>query len=154
MCIAHAFHSLWHLSIWCLEMAIQRCLLCHTPWIFFFPWMLRLLVVVLLLNCVWPFCNPLGCSPPDFFPWNFPGKNIRGLPFPSPGDLPTQRLNPCLLLWQVDSLPLSHQGSPQNQGPFLVSTKVMPHKKSSFSWRYRGLNPGPRACEAWNLCCW
>jgi len=23
-----------------------------------------------------------------------------------------QGLNPCLLLWQVDSLPLSHQGSP------------------------------------------
>ena len=31
-----------------------------------------------------------------------------GLPFPSPGDLS----NPCLLNWQVDSLPLSHQGSP------------------------------------------
>ena len=35
-----------------------------------------------------------------------------GLPFPPPGDLPTQGLNPSLLHWQVDSLPLSHQGSP------------------------------------------
>ena len=28
------------------------------------------------------------------------------------GVFPDQRSNPCLLLWQVDSLPLSHQGSP------------------------------------------
>ena len=35
-----------------------------------------------------------------------------GLPLPSPGDLPNQELNPCLLHWQADSLLLSHQGSP------------------------------------------
>ena len=29
--------------------------------------------------------------------------------FPSPGDLPDQGSNPCLLHWQDDSLPLSHQ---------------------------------------------
>ena len=37
-----------------------------------------------------------------------------GLPFPSPGDLPTQGPNPCLwclLHWQADSLPLCHLGS-------------------------------------------
>ena len=37
-----------------------------------------------------------------------------GLPFPSLGIFPTQGLNLCLLClqyWQVDSLPLSHQGS-------------------------------------------
>ena len=28
------------------------------------------------------------------------------------GIFPDQGLNPCLLPWQVDSLPLSHQGSP------------------------------------------
>ena len=28
------------------------------------------------------------------------------------GIFPDQRSNPCLLHWQVDSLPLSHQGSP------------------------------------------
>jgi len=32
-----------------------------------------------------------------------------GLPFPSPGDLPTQGSNPCLLHWKADSLPLSYQ---------------------------------------------
>ena len=35
-----------------------------------------------------------------------------GLPFPTPGDLPTQGLNLRLLHWQADSLSLSHLGSP------------------------------------------
>ena len=35
-----------------------------------------------------------------------------GLPFPPPRDLPNQRSNLSLLHWQVDSLPLSHLGSP------------------------------------------
>ena len=34
------------------------------------------------------------------------------LPLPSPGDLPIQGLNPCLLHGQVDSLPLTRQGNP------------------------------------------
>ena len=32
-----------------------------------------------------------------------------GLPFPSPGDLPTQESNPGLLYWQADSLSLRFQ---------------------------------------------
>ena len=35
-----------------------------------------------------------------------------GLPFPSPGDLPTQESNSRLLHRQADSLPLSHLGNP------------------------------------------
>ena len=38
----------------------------------------------------------------------------RGLPFPSPGNFPSQELNLCLLYflhWQEDSLPLTHLGS-------------------------------------------
>jgi len=35
-----------------------------------------------------------------------------GLPFPSPEDFIDQGWNPRLPHWQVDSLPLSHQGSP------------------------------------------
>ena len=34
-----------------------------------------------------------------------------GLPFPSPGTLPHQGLNPHLLHWSVDSSLLIHQGS-------------------------------------------
>ena len=36
------------------------------------------------------------------------------MPFPSPGDLPNPGIKPEILHWQVDSLPLSHQGSPYN----------------------------------------
>ena len=35
-----------------------------------------------------------------------------GLPFPSPGDLPDPGIKPLSSAFQVDSLPLSHQGSP------------------------------------------
>ena len=37
-----------------------------------------------------------------------------GLPFPFPGDLPDRGSNPCVWHSQVDSLPLSHQGSPKD----------------------------------------
>ena len=46
-------------------------------------------------------------------PWNFPGKNTgMGCHFLLQGIFPTQGVNPCLLYWQVDSLPLCHLGSP------------------------------------------
>ena len=35
-----------------------------------------------------------------------------GLPFPSPGDLPHPGIETVSPAWQVDSLPLSHLGSP------------------------------------------
>ena len=47
-----------------------------------------------------------------------------GLPFPSPGDLPNQGLNPhllSLLLWQTGSLPLLPPGKPYMQ--------ILPHFK-------------------------
>ena len=36
----------------------------------------------------------------------------NGLPFPAPGDLPDLGIKPMSPAWQVDSLPLSHLGSP------------------------------------------
>ena len=46
--------------------------------------------------------------------WHFPGKNTGvGCHFLIQGIFPTQGSNPHLLHWQVDSLPLSHQRSPQ-----------------------------------------
>ena len=46
-------------------------------------------------------------------PWDFPGKNTRvGRHFLLQGTFPDQGSNPHLLHWQVDSLPLSHQGNP------------------------------------------
>ena len=45
--------------------------------------------------------------------WDFPGRNTGvGFHFLLQGIFPTQESNPCLLHWQVDSLPLSHLGSP------------------------------------------
>ena len=35
-----------------------------------------------------------------------------GLLFPSPGSFPNSGIEPSLLHWQVDPLPLSHRGSP------------------------------------------
>ena len=57
------------------------------------------------------------------------------------GIFPDQGSNPCLLHWQVDSLPLSHQGSPQSivrisEITFLASNWV------SISERAWSLQPG------------
>ena len=56
------------------------------------------------------FCDPMDCSPPGFSVHGISQARIwSGLPFPSPGDLPTQGSNPGLLHWQADSLPPSYQ---------------------------------------------
>ena len=61
-------------------------------------------------------CDPVDCS--------LPGSSVHGisrqeywsgLPFPSPGDVPDpgfESKSPMSPALQVDSLPLSHQGSP------------------------------------------
>ena len=57
------------------------------------------------------------CSPMEqrlLCPWDFPGKNAEvGCHFLLQDIFPTQGSNLRLLLWQGDSLPLSHLGSPQ-----------------------------------------
>ena len=57
----------------------------------------------------------VACQAP-LSPWDFPGKNIGvGCHFLLQGIFLTQGSNPCLLPWQANSLPLSHQGSPVNR---------------------------------------
>ena len=61
-------------------------------------------------------CDSMDCMYPTrlLYPWNFPGKNTGAGCLPSPGIFLTQGSNPhlfCLLLWQADSLSLSHLGS-------------------------------------------
>ena len=58
---------------------------------------------------------PKGLQPTRLLcPWNFPGKNIgKGFHFLFQGIFQTQGSHSHLLHWQVDSLPLSHQGSPK-----------------------------------------
>ena len=70
-----------------------------------------------LLSCV-ALCNPMDCSLPGSSVHGiFPGKNIgEGCHFLLQGIFSLQGSNLCLLHllhWQVDSLPLSHLGSPQ-----------------------------------------
>ena len=68
-------------------------------------------VVVQLLGCVQLFEIPWTVSRQA--PWGSPGKSPGvGCHFLLQGIFPGQGSNPCLLHWQVDSLPLSHQGSP------------------------------------------
>ena len=58
-------------------------------------------------------CDSMDCSPPSPLSMEFSMPECwRGLPFPSWGDLPDlEGLNPGLLHWQADSLPLNHLGS-------------------------------------------
>ena len=59
-------------------------------------------------------CNPMDCSLPESSVHEiFQARILNGLPFPSPGDLPDPVLEPRFPAFQADSLPLSHQGSPQ-----------------------------------------
>ena len=59
-------------------------------------------------------CNPMDCIA---HPWDFSDKNTGvGCYFFIQGIFLTQGLNPHLLHWQVDSLPLSYLGSPNTVG--------------------------------------
>ena len=67
------------------------------------------------------------------------------------GIFPTQGSNPCFLHWQVDSLPLSHLGSPAVIMKVKVNSSVMPDSLRSHGllptrflcpWNSPGKNPG------------
>ena len=59
-------------------------------------------------------CDPHGLQPTRLFClWDYSDKNTGvGCHFLFLGIFLTQGSNPCLLHWQLDSLPLSHLGSP------------------------------------------
>ena len=71
---------------------------------------LQLQLPCAVLSCVWLF----GTLPTRLFcPWDVPGKNTgAGYHFFFQGIFLSQGSNSSLLHWQVDSLPLSHVGSP------------------------------------------
>ena len=82
-------------------------------------------------------CNPMDWSSPGSlpFPWDFPGKNTGvGCHFLLQGIFPTQRLNPHLLHWQADSLPLSHLGSPYLEGSEIYRYSICIQLTWSYSW--------------------
>ena len=58
-------------------------------------------------------CNHMNCSPPRSSVHEvFQARILECCHTLLQGIFPTQRLNPCLLPWHVDSLPLCHLGSP------------------------------------------
>ena len=60
------------------------------------------------------FCDPVDSTCQAPLSVGFPRQAYWSqLPFPSPGDLPDPGIEP---MWQADSLPLSHQGSPYIHG--------------------------------------
>ena len=61
-------------------------------------------------------CGPPGSSVHGILHWS-------GLPFPSPGNLPDPRIKPKSPAFQVDSLSLSHHGSPMNVYTYLLFAK-------------------------------
>ena len=65
------------------------------------------------LHCVC-LCDPMDCSPPSSSVHGISGKYAgTGYHFLLPGIFLTQASNPCLLSWQVGSLPLAPPGKPQ-----------------------------------------
>ena len=80
--------------------------------------------VVQSLSHVWLFVTPWTVALQALSMW-FPRQEYwSDLPFPSPGDLPDPGIKPCFLHWQVDSLLLSHQGSPRSHHIFVVSLRT------------------------------
>ena len=66
-----------------------------------------------LLSHVWLFATRWAIAARLLCSWDFPGKNtVVGCYFLFQGIFLILGLNPCLLHWQADSLPLSHSGSP------------------------------------------
>ena len=75
--------------------------------------MIFVMVVVSLQSRVQLFATPwtVACQAP--LPMEFPRQEYwSGCHFLLQGICPTQGLNPCLLQWQADSLPLSPLGNP------------------------------------------
>ena len=62
------------------------------------------------------FGTPWTVAPQTPLSMRFPGKNTGvGCHFLLQGIFPTQKSSPCLLYWQVGSLPLSYWGSPHRE---------------------------------------
>ena len=60
-------------------------------------------------------CNPMDCSPPGFYVYGiFQVRILEWVAISSPGDLPDPEIKSVTPTWQMDSFPLSHQGSQNN----------------------------------------
>ena len=87
-------------------------MLCLLPYLQIWKWEISLCCLVTKLCPT--LLQPQGLqSPQTSLSMWFSGEEYwNGLPFPSPVDLPDPGIKPMSPAWQVDSLPLSHLGSP------------------------------------------
>ena len=86
------------------------------------------------------------------YPWDFPRQEYQsGLPFPSPGDLTNPGIKPASPALQVDSLPLSPQGSRQksrhkskfNRLHFIHRPSFVSHWLKKYIWKWMMCGRGP-----------
>ena len=111
-------------------------------------------VVILLVSCVQLFATPwtVACQAP----WAPPGKSTAvGCHFLLQGIFPDQGLNPSLLCWQADSLPLSHQGKLYKE---LISLEKLPPNFlatciTEFAWLHFVSQYLPQSCFCYNEFC-
>ena len=108
-----SYYRLWHL--WYVQAYIAKARIRWNCWFHSVHDFDVTVHAYSVTKCFPTLCNPMDCS--------LPASSVRGisqartlewLPFPPP-EVPTQGLNSsllCVLHWQVDSLPLSHLGSP------------------------------------------
>ena len=90
-------------------------------------------------------CSPSGSSVHGFSQ----ARILEWLPFPSPGDLPDPEMDPPFPAWQVGSLPLSHQGSPQHHSLSLGYSPPLA-KRCNSTYKAR---QGPHSLFSWSLYC-
>ena len=86
-------------------------------------------------------CDPMDYSLPGSSVHGFPRQEYyRGLPLPSPGDVPNPGIKPAFPAWQADSLPLSHEER-KSESCSIVSNSLQPHGLYS-PWNSPGQNSG------------
>ena len=74
---------------------------------------MRITEIAQVLSCVWLFATPRTISRQAPLSTGLPRwEHWSSLPFPSLGNRPDPKIEPCSPIIQADSLPLSHQGSP------------------------------------------
>ena len=98
-------------------------------------------------------CNPVTVAH-QAPPWDFSDKNTRVCcHFLLQGIFPTQGSNMLLLYWQVDSLPLSHQGSPSDVYLYSVSNYCLHSHITSLMMfpDYSTKTPPWNTVEVWTL---
>ena len=85
-------------------------------------------------------------APRPLCPWGFPRQeDWSRSPFPPPGDLPDPGIEPASPVFQVDSLPLTHLGSPAENLTLPKTTEPLPQlpKQTCHSCQKWSCRDGP-----------